>query len=285
MPSQFVIDREKTFFEICRKAYPYIIHSLDEDFKKELIALMRAIDISNTKQSDEVYELAARAEALIEGHNNIEGSELPQRVNSHYQQVKTLNMQLAELYALAKGKGKRSNKADKELSELKARVETEISDLKARVEQLSAEVLRLSGRPKKLESEPIIIEAGRGLEEEAVTTGDRQLTENPLENLDKKILKYKKFKVYGEKIELYLETHDKIVNKDVQKLFGITNALASYILRKLVKNNVLQKEGAGKSTTYHRQTKKLQENISIETPESKELQENTSLENRLNVVD
>ncbi|NJD76956.1 MAG: GPO family capsid scaffolding protein [Candidatus Methanoperedens sp.] len=247
MPIEYVKDQDKIYFEICRKAYPFIIHTSDSPtFQAELIKLMAAIDISNTKRASDLYELATRAETLIDDYlEKHHEAELNQRVTSYYNRAKTLDEQFAEIHRLAKGK--RSN-ADKELSELKAKVyqlsaSTELSELKARVEQLSADVLRLSEKHLEVVPEvvPGVIETEVPLEvpKEAEKIKLRKKRSSPNE-IEQEL----------ELLKNYLKTNGEIDNSKCREICNVNMTQARHLLHKLIKDNFIEQIGSRHLTKY-----------------------------------
>lgn len=58
-----------------------------------------------------------------------------------------------------------------------------------------------------------------------------------------------------EKVFSLFETKEAIVRKDVETALGVSQSTAGLLLRKMVKDNLLYKDGKGRNLQYHRKTK------------------------------
>ena len=58
-----------------------------------------------------------------------------------------------------------------------------------------------------------------------------------------------------EKVFSLFETKEAIVRKDVETALGVSQSTAGLLLRKMVKDNLLYKDGEGRNLQYHRKTK------------------------------
>ncbi|MDD5614894.1 MAG: hypothetical protein PHH85_01680 [Candidatus Methanoperedens sp.] len=243
MPSEYIRDPDKVFFEICRRAYPYFLHA-DSDFLNNFIPLMRAIDIAhNDMNKADLYELVQRATDLLddwdEGHKGV----MTDLIRRHYFRVTSFEERFAELYDLAKGK--RGKKADKELSELKERVE-----------QLSIEVSNLKTLMEKKKEVPLDIPE---VVPEAIPEVVPEIVPEavPLEvpkeveqmNMRKKRSSRHEIEQKLELIKNYLKTNREIDNPKCREICNINTIQASHMLHKLVEENFVEK-GKGPRPNY-----------------------------------
>ncbi|VVB90994.1 Uncharacterised protein [uncultured archaeon] len=234
MPSGYVRDPDKEFFEICRRAYPYFIHT-DSNFLNDLIPLMRAIDIAhNDMNKADLYELVQRATDLLDGWDEGHKGVMTDLIRRHYFRVTSFDDRFAELYDLAKGT--RGKKADKELSELKEKVEQlsiEVSKLKTLIAERPAQILSPHSSialSAQIQTEEVPKEA------EKIKLRTR-LSRNEIE----------------QRLELlknYLKTNKEINNSKCREICNVNMYQAKRLLYKLVKDNFIEQIGVSSGTKY-----------------------------------
>jgi ATP-dependent DNA helicase RecG len=59
-----------------------------------------------------------------------------------------------------------------------------------------------------------------------------------------------------EKILAYLTTHDSMTRSNVDTLLGVSQATASRILKRMVGERIIYKEGNGRGTVYRKNMRK-----------------------------
>ncbi len=250
MPSEYVHDPDKEFFEICRRAYPYFLHA-DSDFLNNLIPLMRAIDIAhNDMNKANLYELVQRATDLLDGWDEGHKGVMTDLIRRHYFRVTSFDERFAELYDLAKGK--RGKRADKELSELKEKVEQlsiEVSKLKTLITETPTQILppnpSLTIPPSDSEKKEIIkpkIEIDEKIEQLPINADEIKLP--------KKRLTRHELEQRLELLKNYFKTSKEINNQKCREICNISISQATYLLHKLVKDNFIEQIRPGFSTKY-----------------------------------
>lgn len=201
---------------------------------------MRAIDFAhNDLNKADLYELVQKAAGLLDGWDEEHKGVASDLIRRHYFRVTSFEERFAELYDLAKGK--RGKKADKELSELKERVEQlsiEVSNLKTLIAETHTQILPPNSSTDIIEAKPDVNEA-------------MSMDTNKKEAISRDANK----KGYTEsdilKIREYLKTNQEIENRNVREICGIDTSLASLLLRKLVKDKTIKNIGTGKKSAKY----------------------------------
>lgn len=227
MPSEYVRDPDREFFEICRKAYPYILYG-EPEFVEKLINQIKAIDHShNDMNKANLYDVIEVAETMIDEWDAKHTGTTKETIKRHLFRVTSFEDRFAALEELAKGK--RGRKADKELSELKEKVE----QLSKEIENIKHGAVEI--KSKEVEIKPSAIEI-------KPDTGKIELPKKKLTGIETE-----------QKLELLrnnLKINKEITNAQCREICGVDFNQAGHLLRKLVKENFIEQKGKWKATKY-----------------------------------